>query len=54
MIAGIVASTNTLNAAGATRLEAYSIEPLWRVQKTIGGGASPTFAQVTSHLLFLQ
>jgi hypothetical protein len=46
------ATTGALNAQGTKRLEAKGIEPQWRVAKTIGGSASPTFTQVTSHLLF--
>jgi hypothetical protein len=49
-----VASTSALNAQSTARLEAKAIEPQWRVAKTIGGTASPTFTLVTSHLLFLQ
>jgi hypothetical protein len=48
-----VSSTAALNTNQQTaRLEANALEPQWRVVKTIGGSASPTFTLVTSHLLF--
>lgn len=48
-----VANTGNLTASGTSRLEAKGIEPQWRLAKTIGGSASPTFTNVTSHLLFM-
>lgn len=50
-----VKASSALNANGQNcRLDANGIEPYWRVEKVIGGTATPTFTLVTSHLVFLQ
>jgi hypothetical protein len=50
-----VANTGNLTAAGNSRLvERVPAEPYWRVNKDIGGSASPTFTGVHTHLIFLK
>lgn len=48
------ANSGALNAQTTVgkRLEAAGIEPYWQVVKTVGG-TTPSFTQVTSHLVFM-
>lgn len=48
-----VGASQQFTAAGNSRVEAKAVEPQWRIKETIGGTASPTFPNVTSHLLFM-
>lgn len=47
------ANSGALNAQTTVgkRFEATGVEPFWQVVKTVGG-TTPSFTQVTSHLLF--
>lgn len=48
-----VGASQHFTAAGNARVEAKAVETQWRIAKTIGGSATPSFTNVTSNLLFM-
>lgn len=48
-----VGASQQFTVAGNARVEAKAVETQWRIKKTIGGTAVPTFTNVTSNLLFM-